>query len=67
MYIHNMTKNIGKFSQHRGFGDTVASVTNALGIKQKEGCGCQKRQEWLNNKLPYQAPNIGYSNTKNKQ
>lgn len=37
----------------RGLGDTVAKVAKAVGIKQKEGCGCQKRQEFLNKLVPY--------------
>ena len=31
-----------------GLGDKVASVLSAVGIKKKEGCGCEKRQRWLN-------------------
>lgn len=37
----------------RGLGDTVAKVTKAIGIKQKPGCGCAKRQEILNRLVPY--------------
>ncbi len=37
----------------RGFGDTVAKVAKAIGIKQTSGCGCQKRQEFLNKVIPY--------------
>ena len=37
--------------QSRGLGDTVARVTQAVGIKP---CGgCQKRQELLNKMVPY--------------
>lgn len=42
------------FSPHykpRGFGDTVAKLTSAVGLKP---CGgCKKRQEWLNKHFPY--------------
>jgi hypothetical protein len=38
---------------HKGLGDTVAALTDLVGIKKTEGCGCQKRQEWLNKKIPY--------------
>jgi hypothetical protein len=37
----------------RGFGDTVAKVAKAVGLKQTQGCGCQKRQEYLNKLIPY--------------
>ncbi len=46
-----------------GLGDTVAKVTNALGIDKlaervaqlagKEDCGCNKRREKLNELFPY--------------
>lgn len=47
------------FSPHykkpaRGFGDTVANAIKAVGLAPKKPCeGCQKRQAWLNNLLPY--------------
>lgn len=35
----------------RGVGDTIAKITNKVGIKT---CGgCKKRQKWLNEKFPY--------------
>ena len=35
----------------RGLGDVVKATTDILGIKQ---CGrCKKRQEWLNEKIPF--------------
>lgn len=46
----------------RGFGDTVVKVTRLTGIKSivdkvsevlEVDCGCAKRQELLNNILPY--------------
>ena len=35
--------------KHKGFGDTVAAVTSAIGIEKTEGCGCDERQEAWNN------------------
>lgn len=47
----------------QGLGDTIAKVTNALGIDKlaeevaqamgKEDCGCKKRQQKLNDMFPY--------------
>lgn len=39
---------------HKGFGDTIASFTEATGIKTlvesiTDNCGCDQRQESLNN------------------
>jgi len=35
----------------KGLGDTIASMTKAVGIKP---CGgCKKRRKWLNEKFPY--------------
>tara|TARA_R100000742_G_C4268066_1_gene86367 strand:- start:112 stop:246 length:135 start_codon:yes stop_codon:yes gene_type:complete len=39
--------------KQRGLGDTVAAITNFVGIKKTEECNCKKRQEWLNEKFPY--------------
>ena len=51
----------------KGFGDTVAKFTEVTGIKKvvevvtdalgMEDCGCAKRQEILNNLLPYSNNN----------
>ena len=50
------------FKQDRGLGDTVARFTKATGIKKavdiiSDGlnipCGCEARQETLNNLVPY--------------
>jgi glycerol dehydrogenase-like iron-containing ADH family enzyme len=51
----------------KGFGDTVAKFTEATGISKvvevvadalgMEDCGCAKRQEILNNLLPYSNNN----------
>jgi len=40
--------------KHKGLGDTIASFTEATGIKTlvesiTEDCGCKERQEALNN------------------
>jgi hypothetical protein len=40
-------------ARYRGLGDVVAKVTSALGIKQKPGCGCKRRQEKLNKLVPF--------------
>ena len=47
----------------RGLGDTIQKITKATGIQAatklgnkllgKKDCGCNKRQETLNNKFPY--------------
>lgn len=49
--------------ESKGLGDTVAKVTNALGIDKlaeevaqamgKSDCGCKKRQQRLNELFPY--------------
>ena len=49
--------------ESQGLGDTIAKVTNALGIDKraeevaqamgKEDCGCKKRQQKLNDMFPY--------------
>ena len=50
-------------NESKGFGDTIAKVTNALGLDKvaetvahavgKEDCGCNKRKEKLNDMFPY--------------
>jgi len=42
----------------KGLGDTLAKFTETTGIKKivksiNPNCGCDKRQEWLNKKIPY--------------
>ena len=42
----------------KGLGDTVAKITNATGVAKivkaiNPNCNCDKRQEWLNKKIPY--------------
>jgi hypothetical protein len=49
--------------ESKGLGDTIAKVTNALGIDKlaeevaqamgKSDCGCKKRQQKLNDLFPY--------------
>lgn len=49
--------------ESQGLGDTIAKVTNALGIDKlaeatakamgKEDCGCNKRRQKLNDLFPY--------------
>lgn len=42
-------------AQMRGLGDLVARGLSAIGIKQKAGCGCSKRQVTLNRVLPFRS------------
>lgn len=52
-----------KSKTSKGLGDTIAKVTHALGIDVvaekmakaagKEDCGCKRRQEKLNELVPY--------------
>ena len=35
-----------------GLGDVVAGATKAVGIRQKPGCGCARRQQALNRATP---------------
>lgn len=35
-----------------GLGDVVAGAANAVGIKKRPGCGCQKRQDAMNRATP---------------
>ena len=52
-----------KSKTSRGLGDTIAKLTKALGIDVvaekvakaagKEDCGCKRRQEKLNELVPY--------------
>lgn len=48
----------------RGLGDTIAKITHYLGIDKiahwfavfvlkKEDCGCERRRDTLNKKVPY--------------
>lgn len=49
--------------ESKGFGDTIAKVTNTLGLDKvaesvakavgKEDCGCNKRKQRLNDMFPY--------------
>lgn len=44
---------------HAGLGDTVKWAIEKVSfgrIKQKKGCGCAKRQSWLNRHFPYRLP-----------
>lgn len=37
----------------KGLGDLIHKGLELIGIKQKEGCGCQKRQKFLNKLVPF--------------
>lgn len=39
----------------RGLGDTVARALARLGFRKRDGCGCPRRQQWLNRLWPYSA------------
>lgn len=42
----------------RGLGDVVARITKFVGLKP---CGgCKKRQEWLNEKVPFRKEKDGH-------
>jgi len=59
------TEETTQTSESKGLGDTIAKVTNALGIDKlaeqvaqsmgKEDCGCNKRREKLNDMFPYKG------------
>lgn len=37
-----------------GLGTRIAEFLKRLGIRQKPGCGCAKRQSWLDRHFPLQ-------------
>jgi hypothetical protein len=47
------------FTKNKGLGDTVKTITDFTGITKVVkvitggNCNCDKRQEWLNKKIPY--------------
>jgi hypothetical protein len=59
----NTTEETTQTSESTGLGDTIAKVTNTLGLDKlaesvaqamgKEDCGCKKRQQKLNDMFPY--------------
>ncbi len=60
-YFEAFQKDLGK-QKSKGLGDTIAKITQATGIKTVvdkisavtgKDCGCQQRQEWLNQMFPY--------------
>ena len=63
MSTENQTEETTQTQQSEGLGDTIAKVTNALGIDKlaeevahamgKEDCGCSKRRQKLNDLFPY--------------
>jgi hypothetical protein len=49
----------------KGFGDTLefAIKKATFGkIRQKKGCGCEKRKHWLNERFPYNKGLLGKIN-----
>lgn len=61
--MNTETQTTEQTQESKGLGDTIAKVTNALGIDKvaesvahamgKEDCGCGKRREKLNDMFPY--------------
>ena len=59
----NEQKQLNHNQGSKGLGDTIAKITNAVGLDKvaetvakamgKEDCGCNKRQEKLNDVFPY--------------
>jgi len=65
MSYENFKKNYEEKNQSTGLGDTIKKVTSALGIdkavkyifdKAGRDCGCDARQEMLNQKFKYDVP-----------
>lgn len=54
--MHQMENTISK-----GLGDTIEKFTSSTGIKTivktvfGDDCGCDKRKDWLNKKIPYKT------------
>ena len=61
----NTTEQTTETEESKGLGDTIAKLTNTLGIDKvaesvaelmgKEDCGCKKRQQKLNDLFPYKG------------
>ena len=61
--IVNYKFNYMEKKKSKGLGDTIQKITKATGLQAatklgnkllgKKDCGCNKRQEILNNKFPY--------------
>jgi hypothetical protein len=61
----NTTEQTTETQESKGLGDTIAKLTNTLGIDKvaesvaelmgKEDCGCKKRQQKLNDLFPYKG------------
>ena len=65
MSTETTTQETTEVQESQGLGDTIAKVTNALGIDKvaesvahamgKEDCGCNKRRQKLNEMFPYKG------------
>ena len=63
MSTENQTEETTQEQQTEGLGDTIAKITNTLGLDKlaeqvadvmgKEDCGCNKRRRKLNDLFPY--------------
>jgi hypothetical protein len=50
---------------NKGLGDTVEAVIKRATfgrVRPKKGCGCKKRKQWLNEKVPYNNTLLGMAN-----
>jgi hypothetical protein len=65
MSTENQTEETTQEQQTEGLGDTIAKITNTLGLDKlaeqvanamgKEDCGCNKRRRKLNDLFPYKG------------
>ena len=56
--VGQLLEHIQDKMKSKGLGDTIAKFAETTGIKKivkniTSDCGCDKRQEWLNKKIPY--------------
>jgi hypothetical protein len=42
----------------RGLGDIIERTLTRFGIRKRKGCGCSKRQVWLNKAVPFKQPTL---------
>jgi hypothetical protein len=65
MSTEQQTEQTTQTQQSEGLGDTIAKITNTLGLDKlaeqvaqsmgKEDCGCSKRRQKLNDLFPYKG------------
>lgn len=44
-----------------GSGDVLAKVLEWLGIGKWDGCGCEERQQWMNERVVFAPREVGKS------